>query len=134
MPYYNSRSGAPLDYKGPAWAFRNRQGMERIGLIGGGAMGEPMAATLLRANFPVCVCAHRTRDRVERVVAAGACETPEPAALGRRAGIIITMVPDAPQVEEAVFGPRGAVHGMKPGGLLIDMSTISPVASRNFHE
>jgi 3-hydroxyisobutyrate dehydrogenase-like beta-hydroxyacid dehydrogenase len=108
--------------------------MERIGLIGVGAMGEPMGATLLRAGYPLCVCAHRTRDRVARLVAAGASEASDPAAVAAQSDVVITMVPDAPQVEEALFGPHGAVHGLNAGGLAIDMSTISPVASRGFHE
>lgn len=133
MPYYNSRIGSPLDYKGPGRAFRNRHGMERIGLIGVGAMGEPMGATLLRKGFAVCVCSHRTRDRVERLVTAGASEAKDPASVAEVSDVVITMVPDSPQVEEALFGPRGAVRGMKRGGRVIDMSTISPVASRDFN-
>lgn len=134
MPYYNSRIRQALDYKGPEREFRNRQGMERIGLVGAGTMGEPTGATLLRAGYPLCVCAHRYRDRVDRLVAAGAVEAADPAAVGEQSDILITMVPDAPQVEEALFGQRGAAHGLKRGAHAIDMSTISPVASRDFHK
>ncbi len=107
--------------------------MERIGLIGVGAMGEPMGATLLRAGHAVCVCAHRRRDRVERLLAAGATEAADPAAVAHSSDIVITMVPDAPQVEEALFGERGAAHGMSASTIAIDMSTISPIASRAVH-
>ena len=107
--------------------------MEAIGLIGVGAMGEPMGATLLRAGFPLCVCAHTSRERVDRLVAAGAREAKDPAAVAQASDVVITMVPDAPQVEEALFGPRGALTGMQAGAIVIDMSTISPVASRGFH-
>jgi len=133
MRYYNSRNRASLDYKGLGRVVRNRHGMERIGLIGVGAMGEPMGSTLLRAGFPVCACAHRTRDRLERLLAAGASEAKDPASVAEMSDVVITMVPDSPQVAEALFGPRGAVHGLKHGGRVIDMSTISPVASRDFN-
>lgn len=96
-------------------------------------MGEPMGATLLKAGHALCVCAHRTRDRVERLVAAGAVEAADPAAVAARSEFIIIMVPDAPQVEEALFGPHGAASALSSGRYVIDMSTISPVASRAFH-
>jgi len=107
--------------------------MERIGLIGVGAMGEPMGATLLRAGYALCVSAHRSRERVDRLVAAGATEAADPASVARASDVIVTMVPDAPQVEEALFGDGGAASGMRAGALAIDMSTISPLASRVFH-
>ena len=96
-------------------------------------MGEPIGQSLLRAGFGLCVCAHRARDRVERLLAKGALEAADPAAVARGSDFVITMVPDAPQVEEALFGPRGAALGLSSGKHMIDMSTISPVASRAFH-
>jgi 3-hydroxyisobutyrate dehydrogenase-like beta-hydroxyacid dehydrogenase len=107
--------------------------MKNIGLVGVGAMGEPMGASLLRAGFALCVCAHRSRERLERLLAQGAVEAPDPAAVAQASEAVITMVPDAPQVEESLFAPRGVAAGMKPGGYVIDMSTISPVASRDYH-
>jgi len=107
--------------------------MKNIGLIGIGAMGEPMGASLLRAGFALHVSAHHSRERVERLVKAGATEDKDPAAVARASDAVITMVPDSPQVDEALFGERGVASGMKPGGYVIDMSTISPVASRSFH-
>jgi len=108
--------------------------MESIGLIGVGAMGEPMGASLLRAGFPLCVSAHRSRERLERLVKAGAVEAPDPAGVAERSDVVITMVPDSPQVEDALFGERGAAMMMKNGTIAIDMSTISPIATRAFHE
>jgi len=105
-----------------------------VGVIGVGAMGEPMAAALLRAGCTVSVCAHRDRAPVERLVAAGAHDGGDPAGVARASAFVITVVPDAPQVEEALFGEHGAAHGAKPGTLFIDMSTISPVATRGFDE
>ena len=108
--------------------------MKTIGLIGVGTMGAPMGESLLRAGFALRVCAHGRRDRVEKLVAAGAVEAPDPAAVAAGCDALITMVPDAPQVEEALFGPRGAAQGLRAGSRVIDMSTISPVKSRSFHE
>ena len=95
-------------------------------------MGEPMAASLLRAGFAVAVCAHRNRAPLERLVAAGAVDATDPAGVGRASDVVITMVPDAPQVEESLFGPHGAAAAAKTGTLFIDMSTISPVATKTF--
>jgi len=103
-----------------------------IGLIGIGAMGEPMAASLLRAGFTVTVCAHRNREPLDRLVAAGAVDGGDPAGVAQRSSVVITMVPDAPQVEESYFGEHGAAGAAAPGTLFIDMSTISPVASKAF--
>jgi 3-hydroxyisobutyrate dehydrogenase-like beta-hydroxyacid dehydrogenase len=106
----------------------------QVGLIGTGAMGEPMAAALLRAGFEVIVCAHRDREPVERLVAQGARDGGDPAGVARASAFVVTCVPDAPQVEEALFGEHGAAHGARPGTVFIDMSTISPVATRSFDE
>lgn len=97
-------------------------------------MGEPMAKSLLRAGYAVTVSAHRQRERVERVVAAGAAEAANPAAVAKANEVVITCVPDAPHVEDALFGANGAASGAVEGTLFIDMSTISPVASRAFAE
>jgi 3-hydroxyisobutyrate dehydrogenase-like beta-hydroxyacid dehydrogenase len=105
-----------------------------VGFIGIGAMGEPMTLALRRAGFSVTATAHRNRERLERVLRAGVVEAPDPAAVAAASDLVITCVPDAPQVEEALFGPRGAAKGAKPGTLFVDMSTISPVASRAFAE
>jgi len=95
-------------------------------------MGEPMAASLMRAGFTVTVCAHRKREPLDRLVAAGAADGGDPAGVARRSAVVITMVPDAPQVEECYFGERGAAAAAAPGTLFIDMSTISPVATKAF--
>ena len=95
-------------------------------------MGEPMAAALLRAGFAVQTCAHANRAPLERLVALGASDAGDPAGVGAGSDVVITMVPDAPQVEEALFAAQGATSRAKPGTLFIDMSTISPVASKAF--
>jgi 3-hydroxyisobutyrate dehydrogenase-like beta-hydroxyacid dehydrogenase len=105
-----------------------------LGFLGIGAMGEPMVRSLLKAGFPVTVAAHRRREAVERLTAEGAKEAADPAAVAAASDIVITMVPDAPQVEEVLFGERGAAKGLKADSVAIDMSTISPIASQRFAE
>ena len=104
--------------------------MERIGFIGLGSMGKPMAHNLLKAGFPLSVLT-RTRSKVEDLLAAGAkwCDTPQ--AIAEKSDVVITMLPDTPDVEAVVAGKEGIFDGMRPGMLIIDMSTISPITVRN---
>ncbi|MGA8574143.1 MAG: NAD(P)-dependent oxidoreductase [Candidatus Cybelea sp.] len=104
----------------------------RVGFVGLGAMGEPMAAALRRAGFDVIASVHRRREALERLRALGVTEVADPAELATRTDAVVLCVPDAPQVEDALFGSRGVSAGAKRGLLVIDMSTISPVASRRF--
>lgn len=97
-------------------------------------MGEPMAAALMRAGFSVTVCANRNTAPVERLVALGAADGGDRQGVARASEVVITCVPDSPQVEEALFGAAGAAEGAKAGTLFIDMSTISPVATRRIDE
>ncbi|HUA08250.1 MAG TPA: NAD(P)-dependent oxidoreductase [Candidatus Acidoferrales bacterium] len=105
-----------------------------LGFLGLGAMGEPMVRSLRKAGYPVTVAAHRSRASLERLVAEGAQEAASPEAVGAASAIVITCVPDAPQVEEVLFGDRGAAKGLRSGSVVIDMSTISPIASQRFAE
>ncbi len=102
----------------------------RVGFVGLGAMGEPMAGALRRAGFEVTASVHRHRDALDRLRSQGVAEAADPGALAGEVGAVIVCVPDAPQVEDALFGSRGVVTGAKAALLVIDMSTISPVASR----
>jgi 3-hydroxyisobutyrate dehydrogenase-like beta-hydroxyacid dehydrogenase len=104
----------------------------RIGFIGLGAMGEPMARSLTRGGFSVTASSFRRREALERLVADGVVEADDPAAVAAASDVVILCVPDAPQVEEALFGPRGVAAGARPGMLVIDMSTISPTATLRF--
>jgi 2-hydroxy-3-oxopropionate reductase len=97
-------------------------------------MGEPMSLSLLRAGHNLTVGAHVRRERVDRVLAAGAKEAPDWATLAAQSDVVITCVPDAPHLEEALFGPQGAAAGASAGATFIDMSTMSPVASRKIGE
>ena len=98
---------------------------ERIGVIGLGLMGRPMAQNLLRAGFAVTVC-NRSRAAVEPLAAAGATPAATPRELAAQSDVVITMLPDAPDVEQVVCGANGVLAGARPGMLLIDMSTIAP--------
>jgi len=95
-------------------------------------MGEPMARALRRAGFDVSAAVHRHREALDRLRADGVREATDLATLAAESESIILCVPDAPHVEDALFGPLGVASGVKPGALVIDMSTISPVASRRF--
>jgi 3-hydroxyisobutyrate dehydrogenase-like beta-hydroxyacid dehydrogenase len=108
------------------------ENLPKIGFIGVGAMGEPMARSLRRAGFAVTACAHRNREPLDRLAADGVAQAADPAGVAAASSIVITCVPDAPQVEEALFGPRGALAGAAAPATFIDMSTISPVATREF--
>ncbi len=107
---------------------------ERVAFLGLGIMGAPMAANLAQAGFELTVW-NRTAEKAERFAEEhGGTVAATPAEAARGAGIAITMVPDAPEVEETLLGEKGAVHGLKAGALAIDMSTIAPSASRKIAE
>jgi 3-hydroxyisobutyrate dehydrogenase-like beta-hydroxyacid dehydrogenase len=108
--------------------------VKKVGVIGVGAMGRPMAENLLKAGFDLYVTVHRNNKPVEALVALGAMEVADGAEMASECDLIVTMVPDAPQVEQACFGERGIVQRAKPGLIVVDMSTISPVASRQIAE
>jgi 3-hydroxyisobutyrate dehydrogenase-like beta-hydroxyacid dehydrogenase len=107
---------------------------ERIAFCGLGIMGGPMAANLARAGFELSVYT-RTREKAERFAeehGARAAATPREAAEG--ASVVITMVPDAPEVEQVLFGPDGAAAALAADALVVDMSTIAPSASLGIGE
>ena len=101
----------------------------KVAFIGMGTMGAPMATRLVEAGFDVTVH-NRTREREEGPAAAGAARAASPQEAAAGADVVITMVSDTPDVEAVVLGEEGALHGMKEGSVLIDMSTISPSVTR----
>ncbi len=103
--------------------------MEKIGLIGVGIMGQPMALNLLKAGFRVVVY-NRSSGRVKAVVEAGGIAATGPAEVARQCEVVITMLPDSPDVEGVVMGAGGLLEVLRPGQLFIDMSTIAPESSR----
>jgi len=107
---------------------------ESVAFLGLGIMGSRMAANLARAGFEVHAW-NRTRARAEELAQAhGVTVADTPADAARATGLVITMVVDAPQVEAVLFGPDGAAEGLGDGGLVLDMSTIAPTASRAIAE
>jgi 3-hydroxyisobutyrate dehydrogenase len=98
-----------------------------IGFIGLGIMGRGMTRNLLNAGFEVHVW-NRTAARMDEIEGAKAAQSPSDLAL--KCDIIITCVSDTPDVEEVILGHNGVIHGAKAGSLVIDMSTISPHATR----
>jgi len=102
---------------------------EQIGFIGLGIMGRGMAANLLKAGFSVCVW-NRTASRMDTLVDAGAQAGTSPADVAAHSDVTVICVSDTPDVEEMVLGENGAIHGAKPGSLIIDCSTISPQTTR----
>jgi len=107
--------------------------VERVGFVGTGIMGAPMARNALKAGFPVTVT-NRTLSRAEPLAKDGATVVKTPREVAERSDIVVTMVPNTPHVETAVFGPEGVAAGAREGLLLIDMSTISPSATRDIAE
>lgn len=103
---------------------------ERVGFIGMGIMGRGMARNIVQAGFELRVW-NRTASRAEEVVQAGAIAAASPAELAANSDMIITCVSDTPDVEAVILGENGVIHGANAGALVIDMSTISPQATRD---
>jgi 2-hydroxy-3-oxopropionate reductase len=101
---------------------------ENVGFIGLGVMGRPMAKHLLAAGHRLLVH-NRSRGAVDELVAAGAIAAASPAEVARGSSVIITMLPDTPDVERVIAGENGVLAGLQKGAVVVDMSSISPVAT-----
>lgn len=101
-----------------------------VAFIGLGTMGRPMAERIIRSGDSVRC--HRVKDSSRYLIDLGAIEASSAADAVRDADFVILMLPDTPQVEEVLFGENGVAASLKPGAVLIDMSSISPVATREF--
>jgi 2-hydroxy-3-oxopropionate reductase len=101
----------------------------KIGFIGLGIMGKPMAKNLIKAGFPLVVH-NRSRSKVDELVKEGAAAANMPREVASSADIIITMLPNSPDVELVALGANGILEGAKAGQLFIDMSTINPIVSQ----
>ncbi len=104
---------------------------EKLGFVGLGIMGLPMALNLRRAGFDVAVY-NRTTARGDALKADGAMVCASPKEVAENADIIFTCVSDTPDVEHVIFGAGGIIEGAKAGSVVVDMSTISPDATREF--
>ena len=105
----------------------------RVGFIGLGIMGRPMAGHILQAGYPLTVY-NRTHSKTEELASQGAQVTHSPAEVAGQSEVIITMVSDSPDVEEVLAGPKGVLEGIQPHSVVIDMSTISPEVERHLDE
>lgn len=101
----------------------------KVAFIGLGTMGCPMASNIHKAGHDLVVH-NRTAEKEEVVCVLGASRAPSPREAARDAEVIITCVSDTPDVEEVVLGENGIVHGARTGAVVVDMSTISPEATR----
>ncbi|MCS6921193.1 MAG: 2-hydroxy-3-oxopropionate reductase [Elioraea sp.] len=101
----------------------------KVGFIGLGIMGRPMALNLKKAGHELFV---PERASLTDEIRAAATVLADAAAVAEAAEVVITMVPDTPDVEQVLFGPRGVAEGLSPGKLVIDMSSISPTATKGF--
>jgi len=104
--------------------------MEKIGFVGLGIMGKPMALNLIKAGFDV-IAYNRTENKVDAIINAGGKKGKTPKEVAENSDIIITMVSDSPDVIDVIFGENGIVFGIKEKNVVIDMSTISPSVTRD---
>src|SRR5947207_738871 len=101
----------------------------RVGFVGLGIMGRPMARNLLKAGFQLTVH-NRSRAAVDELAAAGATPATSAAQAAEVSEVTISMLPDTPDVEAVALGPGGVLEGAPPGSYYVDMSTIAPSATR----
>ncbi|MHC4645701.1 MAG: NAD(P)-dependent oxidoreductase [Planctomycetota bacterium] len=102
---------------------------ERIGFIGTGIMGRPMALNLLKAGYAVTVH-NRTKSRAGSLLSEGAVWAETPAEGARENDVVITCVPDTPDVRQVLLGANGVIEGARAGLICVDMSTISPAVTK----
>jgi len=100
----------------------------KIGFVGLGIMGHAMALNLLRSGFELSLW-NRTSGKADKLLEAGAVESPSLIELAHSSEVIITIINDTPDVEEVILGKYGVIAGLEPGKLVIDMSTICPDAT-----
>jgi 2-hydroxy-3-oxopropionate reductase len=101
---------------------------EKVGFIGLGIMGKPMARNLMSAGYELTVH-NRSPKKAEELGEEGATLAASPREVAEKSAVVITMLPDSPDMERAVAGESGVLEGLAEGSLLVDMSTISPVVT-----
>jgi 2-hydroxy-3-oxopropionate reductase len=106
---------------------------QTIGFIGLGIMGKPMSKNLLKAGYPLVVHS-RSRGPVDEVVKAGAKAASSPKDVAAQCDVLVTMLPNSPEVEQVALGKDGIIEGARPGLIFVDMSTISPIVSKKVDE
>lgn len=100
----------------------------KIGCIGLGIMGKPMAKNLLKAGYDLVVN-DINKDAVNELVKAGAASAASPKEIAELSDVIITMLPNSPHVKTVVLGEGGVIEGAKEGTIVVDMSSISPIVA-----
>lgn len=103
----------------------------KVGFIGLGIMGKPMAANVLKGGHELYVYGHHM-ERCGDLIEAGAVTCSNAREVGEKADVVILMLPNSPNVEAAIFGQDGLAEGLSAGKCVIDMSSIAPLASRDF--
>jgi len=101
----------------------------KLGFVGLGIMGKPMAQNLLKAGYELVVF-DIIPAKVEDLVAAGAEPASSAKEVAQKTGVVVTMLPNSPHVKAAVLGPNGVLDGAKPGMIIVDMSSIAPLAAK----
>jgi 2-hydroxy-3-oxopropionate reductase len=107
--------------------------MNKIGFIGLGIMGRPMAANLLKAGHSLYLF-NRSPQCLDELAKLGGIPCKSPSDVAAQSEIIFLMLPDTPDVEAILFGTQGVADGIKSGSIVVDMSSISPIATRRFAE
>lgn len=105
----------------------------KIGFIGLGIMGRPMSKNILKAGYEVIIYS-RTQSTIDELTAAGAIAACSPKEVAQESDVIITMLPNSPEVEEVILGENGIIEGAKAGAVVIDMSSIAPLVSREISQ
>jgi 2-hydroxy-3-oxopropionate reductase len=106
---------------------------KKVGFIGLGIMGKPMAKNLLKAGFSI-VAYDLNKEAIEDVVKAGALAASSSKEAAEKAEVIVTMLPDSPDVKEVILGKDGVLEGIKSGSIVIDMSSINPLVSQEIEK
>lgn len=107
--------------------------MFKIGFIGLGIMGKPMSKNLLKSGYKLVVL-DLNQTAVDEIVSLGAEKAESPREVANQCEFIITMLPNSPHVKEVVLGKKGLIEGLKTGSVFIDMSSISPIVSRELYQ
>jgi 3-hydroxyisobutyrate dehydrogenase len=107
--------------------------MKKVGFIGLGLMGNGMSMNILKGGFPLTVW-NRTRSRMNELIDAGAMKANSPKEVAENSEIIVMIVTDSSDVKEVIMGKEGVINGVKSGSIVIDMSTISPLVTKEITE
>lgn len=119
-----------FNYRPPTTLSDVRRPHLKIGFIGLGVMGKPMAKNLVKAGHRLAVCKHVDPRPVNELVALGAREAASPKQVAEMSEVVITMLPDSAEVEAVILGENGVLNGSREGMIIIDMSSIAPSTSR----